>query len=87
MGKTSLVAFLSLLLIASASLSFAHTDEIEIGTLRAEPVVRTAPAVSRDGRVGVLRSRPNACSYRGGPKTGMWSCERTYDLKNGESLR
>lgn len=88
MGKSSLAAFLSLLLIAAASPSFAHTSGTEIGSApRVTPVERTSPVVARDGRVGALRSRPKGCNYRGGPKTGMWSCEQTYELMNGGSLR
>ena len=75
MGKSSLVAFLPLLLIAAASPSFAHTNGIEMGSaLRTKPAERAASVVSRDGWVGTLRSLPKTCSYRGGPKTGMWSC-------------
>ncbi len=86
MGKSSLAAFL--LLIAAASPSFAHRNGSEIGSAsRSKAVEWTASAVSRDGWVGVLRSRPKACSYRGGPKAGTWSCERTHDLTNGKRLR
>jgi hypothetical protein len=78
MGKSSRIALLSLLLIAPASPSLAHTNGIEMDSaLRAKPMRRAVPAISRDGWVGALRSHPKACSYRGGPKTGIWSCERT----------
>jgi hypothetical protein len=88
MGKSSRVLFLALLLVGAASPSFAHTNGIETGSaLRARPMQRAAPAVLRDGWVGALRSHSKACSYRGGPKTGIWWCERAYDLMNGGTLR
>jgi hypothetical protein len=88
MRKSSRIAFLSMLLVAAASPGLGHTNGIEMGSaLGAKPMQRAAPAVSRDGWVGALRWRPKACSYRGGPKTGMWSCEQTYDLTNGGNRR
>lgn len=88
MGKSSRILFLALLLVGAAWPSFARTNRIETGSaLRAKPVERTGAAVSRDGGIGGLRLRSKACSYRGGPKTGMWSCERTYGLMNVGSFR
>lgn len=88
MGKSSRILFLALLLVGAASPSFVHTNGAETGSLlRAKPADRTPPAASRDGWIGALRLGRKACNYRGGPKTGMWSCERTYEVMNGGSLR
>ncbi len=89
MSKSSLVAFLPLLLIAAASPSFcAHERDRNGFGSRTKPAERAASVVSRDGWVGTLRSLPKTCSYRGGPKTGMWSCvPKRTTLLNGGSLR
>lgn len=88
MGKSRWVVLLSLLLIASASPSFAHATKTEMGSgPRTNPAERTAPVGSLESWVTARHLGPKACNYRGGPKTGMWSCERSIDLMSGGSLR
>ena len=77
MRRSSLVALLSLLLVASASPSFARTTgtEARLGPQRTTTAERMAPAMPRTDRAAAPRPRPKTCNYRGGPKTGIWSCE------------
>ncbi|GAA3844027.1 hypothetical protein GCM10022626_10440 [[Pseudomonas] carboxydohydrogena] len=86
MGKSNRVALLSLFLIASASPSFAHATKTDSG-LRTTAAERMIPTVSPQNWVATRHLGPKACNYRGGPKTGTWSCERTSNLINGASLR
>ncbi len=77
MGKSNLALLLSLLLVASISPSLARAtgSEIRSGSPKTMTAERVVPVVSRAGRAVTVRSRPKACNYRGGPKTGIWSCE------------
>lgn len=77
MRKSSLVAVLSLVLVASASPSFARATGMETrsGPHKTMTEERTAPTVPHAGRAVTAPSHPKACNYRGGPKTGIWSCE------------
>jgi hypothetical protein len=86
MGKSSRVALLSLFLIASTSPSFAHVAKID-SVSRTTPAERMTPAVSPENWVAARHIGSKACNYRGGPKTGMWSCERTSDFVNNRTLR
>ena len=76
MRKSNLTA-LSLLLVASTSPSLARAtgSETRLGPPKTMTAERMAPVVSRAERAVTVRSRPKACNYRGGPKTGIWSCE------------
>ena len=73
MRNSSLVVLSSFLILISASPSFARATgtETRLSPLR----IIVAPAVPRPGRAATARPRPSACTYRGGPKTGIWSCE------------
>ncbi len=77
MRKSNLAALLSLLLVASTSPSLARAtgSETRSGPPKTTTAERIAPVVSRAERAVTVRSRPKACNYRGGPKTGIWSCE------------
>lgn len=77
MRQSSLVAVLSLVLVASASPSFARVTGTETrpGPYKTMTAERMAPAVPRTDRAVPPRPRPKTCNYRGGPKTGIWSCE------------
>ena len=77
MRKSSLVALSSFLLLVSASPSFALAtgNATRLGPQKIIAAQQLAPAVPRTGRAATARPRPKACNYRGGPKTGIWSCE------------
>lgn len=76
MRKSSLVALSSFLLLVSAAPSFALATgtATRLGPQKIIAAQQLAPAVPRTGAAATC-PRPKACNYRGGPKTGIWSCE------------
>lgn len=86
MGKSSLATLL--LLVAFASPSFAHASKTEMGSNpRTTSAERMVPVVSPESWVAARPLGLKACNYRGGPKTGMWSCEQASEFINGRTLR
>lgn len=77
MRRSTLVALLSLVLVAPASPSLARANGTETrpGPHKTMTAERIAPAMPRTDRAAFPRPRSKTCNYRGGAKTGIWSCE------------